>query len=481
MSKYLSLFEQDSEYRETFKTLPNVSNVIEDEAVYYLDGYSGEYLTFKILSDGEITWKTNHANAAVKEIQYSINNGAWTSITSSTTGASFNVSEGDTVRFKGSNEKYGTNNSYYNMFNTTCKFDLQGNIMSLVGGDNFATIQTMAANVFTGLFKDCTNLINAKKLLLPVMSLSTQCYQRLFYGCTSLISAPKLPATTYQSCYEYMFCNCSSLTKAPDLPSKTAYNYCYSHMFDGCSSLIKIPKLNATNLRFMCYCCMFKGCTSLVDLSNFTISADNVEQSALNGMFQNCSSLKYSPIITVNNMTGQSCLDSMFSGCSTLTDVPITITAPTLTTNCFKAMFLNCTSLTKSPLQLPWTTLANGCYDSMFYGCTSLTTAPELPSTTLATRCYGAMFYNCTKLTKAPDLPAPILVANCYTDMLRNCTKINYIKCLATDISATECTLRMTQYVANSGTFVKAVGMEDWTTSVNGIPKGWTVEEPIEN
>ena len=455
MSKYLSLFEQDSEYRETFKTLPNVSNVIEDEAVYYLDGYSEEYLTFKILSDGEITWKTNHANAAVKEIQYSINNGAWTSITSSTTGASFNVSKGDTVRFKGGNEKYGTNNSYYNMFNTTCEFDLQGNIMSLVGGDNFATIQTMAVNVFTGLFKDCVNLINAKKLLLPVMSLSTQCYQRLFYGCTSLISAPKLPATTYQSCYEYMFCNCSSLTKAPDLPSKTAYNYCYSHMFDGCSSLITIPKLNATNLRFMCYCCMFKGCTSLVDLSNFTISADNVEQSALNGMFQNCSSLKYSPIITVNNMTGQSCLDSMFSGCSALTDVPITITAPTLTAGCFKSMFASCTSLTEPPFQLPWTTLANNCYDGMFHTCTSLLVAPELPSTTLATRCYGAMFYNCTKL--------------------------NYIKCLATDISATDCTLRMTQYVANSGTFVKAVGMEDWTTSVNGIPKGWTVEESIES
>lgn len=35
MSKYLSLFEQDSEYRESSKTLPNVSNVIEDEVSRY--------------------------------------------------------------------------------------------------------------------------------------------------------------------------------------------------------------------------------------------------------------------------------------------------------------------------------------------------------------------------------------------------------------------------------------------------------------
>ena len=85
----------------------------------------------------------------------------------------------------------------------------------------------------------------------------------------------------------------------------------------------------------------------------------------------------------------------------------------------------------------------------MFQGCTSLTTAPELPATTLKNYCYECMFYVCTKL--------------------------NYIKCLATDISATDCTKNWVYGVASTGTFAKASSMTSWTTGVNGIPTGWTV------
>ena len=86
----------------------------------------------------------------------------------------------------------------------------------------------------------------------------------------------------------------------------------------------------------------------------------------------------------------------------------------------------------------------------MFYGCTSLVTAPTLPATTLATYCYRYMFYSCSSL--------------------------NYIKCLATDISATNCTSSWLKGVASSGTFVKAASMTSWTTGISGIPSGWTVQ-----
>ena len=85
----------------------------------------------------------------------------------------------------------------------------------------------------------------------------------------------------------------------------------------------------------------------------------------------------------------------------------------------------------------------------MFGGCTNLKDAPELPATKLADRCYGGMFYKCTKL--------------------------RYIKCLATDISATDCTYIWVYKVANTGTFVKNASMTTWTTGDNGIPTGWTV------
>lgn len=117
----------------------------------------------------------------------------------------------------------------------------------------------------------------------------------------------------------------------------------------------------------------------------------------------------------------------------------------------FSNLFLNCTGLTDaSNLILPATTLTYQCYYRMFEGCTNLTTAPVLPATTLVSQCYSRMFYNCTNL--------------------------NYIKCLATDISATNCTEYWVLSVSSSGTFVKASGI-NWESGVNGIPANWTVEE----
>ena len=139
-------------------------------------------------------------------------------------------------------------------------------------------------------------------------------------------------------------------------------------------------------------------------------------------------------------------------------------------------MFWSCTSLTTAPA-LPAINLAMGCYAGMFDSCTSLITAPALPARTLADGCYNGMFQNCTKLTTAPELPATALADGCYGSMFNGCTSLNYIKCLATDISAYYCTTDWVRGVASTGTFVKPSSMTSWTTGVNGIPKGWTVQD----
>jgi hypothetical protein len=59
--------------------------------------------------------------------------------------------------------------------------------------------------------------------------------------------------------------------------------------------------------------------------------------------------------------------------------------------------------------------------------------------------------------------------------MFYGCTSLNYIKCLATDISASNCTGSWVYNVAASGTFIKAEGMRSWTTGESGIPSGWLV------
>lgn len=147
--------------------------------------------------------------------------------------------------------------------------------------------------------------------------------------------------------------------------------------------------------------------------------------------------------------------------------------------NQFKLLFEGATYLTDaSNLIMPATTLANACYQSMFNGCTSLTSAPELPATTLSNRCYYNMFGGCTSLATAPVLPATTLADTCYYIMFYGCTSLNYVKCLATDISAYECTMYWVDGVAASGTFVKAALMSsDWECGENGIPLGWSVED----
>ena len=171
----------------------------------------------------------------------------------------------------------------------------------------------------------------------------------------------------------------------------------------------------------------------------------------------------------------------LFSGNAKLTDASgLLLPATTLKKNCYDRMFRGCTSLTTAPAELPATDLtgANGCYGGMFLGCTILTTAPELKATTLASGCYGSMFAGCEALTTAPELKAETLKDNCYQYMFKDCYSLSSVTCLATNLTASNCTYDWLINVAASGTFTKASGA-DWSgkTGFSGIPSGWTVIE----
>jgi hypothetical protein len=189
-------------------------------------------------------------------------------------------------------------------------------------------------------------------------------------------------------------------------------------------------------------------------------------------MFHNCTSLTQAPELPATTLANN-CYANMFYACTSLTQAP-ELPATTLANNCYASMFYYCTSLTKAP-ELPAIILAPNCYGNMFYGCTSLTTAPELPATTLAQSCYNTMFRDCTSLTTAPELPATTLAQSCYARMFEGCTSLNYIKCLATDISANSCTSGWVNNVSSTGTFIKHLDMNSWTTGTGGIPEGWEV------
>ena len=398
--------------------------------------YEEQYLTFEAIEDGTFSFSKNN-------LQYSLDDGVtWQTLTAGT--STPNISAGNKILWKqtgltpASNLGIGT-------FGSTKKFNVYGNIMSLYYGDEFIgqTDLTGKPYAFCKLFYGCSNLISAENLILQATTLSGYCYNFMFRYCSSLIKAPELPATLLEnSCYTSMFLNCSSLTKAPELPATKLANSCYSGMFNGCTSLVKAPELPATQLIISCYSGMFSGCTSLVK----------------------------APELPATQLA-QYCYSSMFSGCTSLAKGP-ELPATTLLIGCYSSMFLNCSSLTKAP-DLQTKTLATSCYSSMFKTCKSLTTAPELPATNLANSCYSGMFNGCTSLVKAPELPASQLTKSCYNKMFMGCQNIRYAKCLATDISATDCLTDWLDGTMLLGTFITADNPPAWPSDTSGIPAGW--------
>ena len=412
--------------------------------------YSLDYLTIESLEDNNTIYLQASNSSVTRTVSASTDNGAtWSEYTSSTgdsgtTLATLNA--GEKLLIKGQNDRYGKN-SYGNQFRTTEQFIVYGNIMSLISGDSFVNADELTATfTFYCLFRECTGLTSAENLVLPATTLSIECYQNMFQNCTSLTAAPALPAATLaRACYSGMFGGCTSLTAAPALPATTLADDCYSGMFDGCTNLTTAPELPVTTLANYCYMAMLRGCTSLTVAPE--LPARTLTQGCYQNMFQNCTSLTTPP------------------------ELPATILADF----CYTGMFSDCTSLTVAP-ELPATTLASSCYQAMFARCTSLTTAPQLPATTLANGCYWYMFLDCTNLTTAPELPATTLIEFCYYRMFEGCTRLSYIKCLATNISASNCTFNWVGSVSSTGTFVKKAAMTGWTRGKNGIPTGWTVQ-----
>ena len=340
MAKYIHLFDTDEEFQAMYN---DDEKYIEPWASYTRETDSCGYnkpdplakpFTIEMLENGSMYTYLPYP------ISYSINGGAWISLNGEDY-LDVGLSSGDTVSFKG-------NSGISFAESITGAYNVYGNFMSLVCGDDFATATTIPQDAYLGNLLANTSVISAENLLLPATTLVPQCYSGMFFRCESLTAAPVLPATTLAvSCYYNMFYGCSSLTTAPALPATTLAEGCYYEMFAACVSLTTAPTLPATTLAETCY-------------------------------------------------------QSMFAGCSGLTTAPA-LPATTLALSCYYEMFSGCESLTTAPA-LPATALTESCYNSMFNGCTSLTTAPVLPATALAANCYYDMFYGCSYLSSCTIL-----------------------------------------------------------------------------
>lgn len=305
------------------------------------------YLTIEVLGDN-LTLTLADVSGEDGVFKYNKNGTGWKDIKvplDDSYSETLTFNSGDIVALK-ANRKVDLGYAKCNIVGAN--FNLKGNALSIIYGDNAADYNVIPEDGLSSFFSYCTTLLNVSEDFLPVTKVEPSGCYGLFMGCSALITAPALPATTLgNNCYYYMFSNCYALTEVPSLPATIISDYCYYKMFAGCKSLKTAPSLPATTLKSRCY----------------------------QGMFQDCTSLTSAPALKATSLATQ-CYDSMFRGCSALKAAP----------------------------SLPATKMKTACYQYMFLGCTSLTTAPDLPATTLDTQCYGGMFLSCKKLNSIKAL-----------------------------------------------------------------------------
>jgi len=278
--------------------------------------YSKDYFTIKSLADDNEVKITRWGKTGNTEF-YSLDSGTtWTQVPTGTSEITIaTINNGETLMIKSEANEWASKWDSHNSLTCTKNYDVCGNIMSLIYGDDFrgkTEIKNPTDNnhgTFCGLFwytsgssqtaLGSTTLISAENLVLPATTLANICYQSMFQGCTSLTTAPSLPATTLaKSCYQSMFQGCTSLTTAPSLPATTLALECYHYMFQDCTSLTTAPELPATTLAKSCYQSMFQGCTSLTTAPN--LPATTLSDNCYQAMFFNCSKLNYIKCLAVD-------------------------------------------------------------------------------------------------------------------------------------------------------------------------------------
>ena len=247
--KYLKRFKIHSDYEEYINgkaVLPNVSYTEDILKVYYnpiQHDYSQDYFTMVVTVGGDVAWAGRENNA----LYYSKDNGKTWSEPSD--GITLSVNKGDKVLWKG--ETTPINGNGIGAFNggTDVRYTVEGNVMSLLFGDDFKGQTSLEYKAFYRLFYNNKNITSAENLSLPATTLANSCYYGMFHSCTSLTTAPELPATTLaDSCYFYMFDYCESLVPAPELPATTLVGNCYESMFYGCTSLNYVKAMFTTDI-----------------------------------------------------------------------------------------------------------------------------------------------------------------------------------------------------------------------------------------
>ena len=240
-------------YSQTNSPLSNFYVMIDD------DDYSNYYFTIESLQDSNQIKMQKNGSGINPTLSYSLDDGeTWTTTTISGNTVFATINTGDKIIFKGNNTAFATAWDKYYYFTASKQFNVYGNIMSIINGDNFkenSEFDSSSTHQFAGLFRT-TYLVDASNLILPALTLYVSSYNGMFRGASNLVYGPKtLPALNIpMDGYSSMFEGCVKLVEGPEILATsvsgcTALNrmFCMSRNSKVTAAMTKSPILRITN------------------------------------------------------------------------------------------------------------------------------------------------------------------------------------------------------------------------------------------
>ena len=421
----------------------------------------------------------------------------------------------------GKNDVYKTNYLEIDEAHADCYKNMFSECASLIQAPDLPATK-LATACYQSMFSKCTSLTRAPEM--HATELAAHCCWVMFSECTSLTQAPELPATKLATaCYHSMFQYCTSLVKAPDLPAPIISNVQdYQEMFKGCTSLnyIKCLATQVANASGS-YIRLTNWVYDVSSTGDFYTPKDTLWRTATDGIPRGWTRHDINPDPPAPPEPEKPDLDTFDPNVpfciENVGDVPVEIGMYDVTSNIRNtceisynnkdwitynlAVDPNPSDIKKIKLQnkgdrvyiksnhfgttmspTPYTRIkvlnesdatkiqARGNIASLNY---ALYDEYKTKYNSTKDSCYLGLFMSCKSLIKAPDLVATSLSKSCYLHMFKGCTNLKYIKCDATDVSASNCTFEWVWGVASKGDFYTPASTT-WTSGISGIPSGWT-------
>ena len=195
---------------------------------------------------------------------------------------------------------------YYGMFKDCTSLTSMPDILS-------SGLASGAKYPMNSMFSGCTSLIYNTDQTIVTQGTCYQMCQYMFSGCSSMEDAPNFIVSGGLGgdyAFSGMFMDCTNLVNPPDILNVDTVDYgMFYNMFKNCTNLDHSPIINIRNVgnnTYYAFATMFYNCSSLQDASGLNIYfPDDSEwngEDTFDTMCYNCNTMVNSPTLNINGI-----------------------------------------------------------------------------------------------------------------------------------------------------------------------------------